>query len=86
MNVERGLIYKILRILLYPWISRVRLLQVDMNELKQLEQEGQLVFVGNASSFIDFLIVNEIEASTIESVKAGPGVPVCSMRTASAIT
>ncbi|MDJ0841698.1 MAG: 1-acyl-sn-glycerol-3-phosphate acyltransferase [Acidobacteriota bacterium] len=56
---QRGLIYKVLRTLLYPWICRVRLLQADVRELKQLSEQGQLVFVGTASSFIDFLIVND---------------------------
>jgi len=55
----RGLIYHFFRVLFYPWISRVRLLQGDLRALKQLEDQGQLLFVGNAASFIDFIVVND---------------------------
>jgi len=55
----RGWIYHFFRNLFYPWISRVRLLQADIEALKKLEEEGQLLFVGNAASFVDFIIVND---------------------------
>jgi len=56
---SRGLIHRALLVVLYPWISRVRRLQGDMRELKQLEEQAQLVFVGNAASFLDFLVIND---------------------------
>lgn len=59
MKSNHGFIYALLRMLFYPWISRVRLLQAELDELRRLEEEGQLIFVGNAASVIDFMIVND---------------------------
>ena len=53
-----GLIHELMRLLLHPWISRVRILNADLEELKQLESDGQLIFVGHAASFVDFFIIN----------------------------
>ena len=59
-SVSYGFIHHMLRVLLYPWISRVRLLNADLRFLQDLEKEGQLIFVGHGASFIDFLIINDM--------------------------
>lgn len=55
----RGAIFKLFRALLFPWISRIRTLTGDFDKLREMEGRGQLIFVSQATSFIDFLIVDE---------------------------
>ena len=54
-----GLIHLLIRSVLYPWITRVRFLSPNVDDLLALQREGQLLFVGQIASLIDFLIVNE---------------------------
>ncbi|CAM2066811.1 1-acyl-sn-glycerol-3-phosphate acyltransferase [Sulfidibacter corallicola] len=54
-----GIIYKIFSFILRPWTSRVRPLTADVDELRRLQDEGQLLLVGHVVSFINFMIVNE---------------------------
>jgi len=56
---EFGWIYHMLRILLKPWVSRLRPLKADLEMFQTLQQNGQVLFVGQFVSFLDFLIVNE---------------------------
>lgn len=54
-----GFIYHFFRIILYPWLSRVRSLNPDLAWIQEHQEKGQVIFVGQAASFIDFLVVNE---------------------------
>ncbi len=55
-----GLIYNIFRVILYPWISRVSILNPKLQEISGLDKNSQVIFVGQSASFIDLLIVNDI--------------------------
>lgn len=55
---EFGWIYYTLRFLLNPWVSRLRPLKADLETFRALQQNGQVLFVCQFVSFIDFLIVN----------------------------
>ena len=59
-QVRYGAINYILRMMLYPWLSRVRSLNQDLKFLQDLQEKGQLIFVGNVASFIDFMVVNDL--------------------------
>ncbi len=59
-HTNYGLIYSILKTILFPWTSRVRSLRPNLPDVGSLQKEGQLLFVGQAASFIDLLIINEL--------------------------
>lgn len=58
-NKSFGLMYQFLRLVLQPWVSRLRPLKADLEKLRELQQSGQLLLVGQWVSFIDFLAINE---------------------------
>lgn len=58
-NQSFGLIYQICRLILSPFISRIRTLRADLETFRELQQSGQLLLVGQWVSYLDFLIVNE---------------------------
>ena len=57
---EFGLIHWFYSVLLYPLVSRVRVLSADFEDLAERQKAEQIIFVGNAVSFIDFLIINHL--------------------------
>jgi len=58
-NSDFGFLHHVLRWLLRPWTRNVRTLNASLEPIKKLQEQGQVIFVGNASSMIDFLTVNE---------------------------
>ncbi len=59
MSGDFGFTHHALRWLLRPWTRRVRTLNASLDEIKELQQKGQVIFVGNAASMIDFIIIND---------------------------
>lgn len=76
MNTDqRGWIFNLVSILLHPFVSRVRTLTADFKELKELQQKGRLVFVSQASSLIDFLIINVmLQRNGLEPIRSTHGI------------
>jgi len=63
MNVNGesyGFIYHFLRVLLFPFFRRLKCMPNALDEIKQLSQRGQVIFVGHVVSFINYLILNEL--------------------------
>ena len=58
-----GVVHKIAKGLLYPWTSRVRSLNPDLQDVIQAQKQGQVLFVAQGASFIDFLVIDQILAA-----------------------
>lgn len=70
-----GFIFKLIRAFLYPWFSHVRALNADYASLKELQDQGQLVFVSHVGSLIDFFIINDqLERNGLKSMSFAQGI------------
>lgn len=55
-----GWIHACLRFFLTPFIRRLKALEGTQDQLRELAERGQILFVSHVASFVDFLIVNEL--------------------------
>lgn len=71
----RGWIFRLVRLILGHFVSRVRTLKADYKELEQLQAQGQLIFVSQAASLIDLMILNaQLERHQLKPLRFTHGV------------
>jgi len=73
---KTGFIYHLTALILSPFIRRVRLTEPNLKSLKKTMAKGQVLFVSQTASIIDFLVVSEtLKRHKLDGISFTHGIP-----------